>query len=390
MREVLGYLFPYLVLLYLYDCVARVRSGHLVFISPLGRRFRLGKDGAHAVGLLPTGQAVLSHDLPLFLSGGGVHLPAAEFRWDRPLRPRDTRFLPWAEVVTVVPAGADVVINGSVSVALPSAAAAAWTAAAIRDVAASPPALRRGKAEALVARSHDLAALEHLRGELRLPLLGVAVASSLLFLSVYVVLPLALFAGPFRDRALAPLLLAIALAYVLSVAAASAARKAIDPGDRSGRAHLVVLLALLPAGAAHVLGPVTRDLFARFDHLTVAAALLDPRDFRRLARKELARLAFADIPAAGGDLADAVRMRERGARRLVACAGLDPDRIFDPPTRESPEAARYCPACEAEYLAGAHLCADCGIPLADFGSEIGQPAPEARSQESACAKPGPG
>src|SRR5512143_961641 len=129
MREVLAILFPYLVLLYLFDCVASVRSGHVIFVSHFGRRFRLKGEGAQPVGLLPTGQAVLSHNLPLFLSAGGVHLPAAESRWDRPLRAADLRFLPWGEIVSAASDGQDVLINRTLSVALPSTAAAAGTAA---------------------------------------------------------------------------------------------------------------------------------------------------------------------------------------------------------------------------------------------------------------------
>jgi len=384
-RDVLTILFPYLVLLYLLDCVVRVRGGHLLFVSHLGRRFRPAGDGAHAIGLLPTSRAVLSHNLPLFLSAGGIHLPAAESRWDRPLRPRDLRFLPWGEIVSVAAEGQDVLVNGTPSVALPTEAAAAATASAIREIAASAPSRRREKAEALIARSYDLEALAGLREAVRTPLLGVSVMSSLLFLCVYAVLPLALFAGSFRGRSLVPLLLAMAVAYVLAVAGACTARRAIDPDTAPGRAHLVLLLLLVPPGAAHVLGQLTRDLFARYDHLAVAAALASPGDFRRVARREMARFALSEVPPGDGELADALRMRERAARRLLAQAGLDADRILAPPRKQCPESERYCPACEVEYLGGADRCADCGIPLAGF-----EEGDRTRGQESACAKSSPG
>jgi len=385
MREVLAILFPYLVLLYLFDCVASVRSGHLIFISHRGRRFRLKGDGAHAVGLLPTGQAVVSHNLPLFLSAGGLHLPAVESRWDRPMRAADLRFLPWGEIVSAAAEGPELIINRTLSVTLPSAAAAAGTAAAIRELAGSPPARRRAKAEALLAAAFDLRGLDRVRERLRIPLLGVSIASSLLFLSVYAVLPLALFVRSFQGRSLAPLLLGMGLAYLLAVAAVVAASKTIDPEDASGRRRLVVLLVLLPPGAAHVLGPLTRDLFARHDPLTIAAALLPPEDFRRVARKEMARLAFSELAPGDSELADYFRMRERAVRRLLDQAGVDAGRILAPPRKDSPGSERYCPACEVEYLEGANLCADCGIPLADFGADR-----EFTAQESACAKSSPG
>lgn len=380
MREVLAVLFPYLVLLYLFDCVAGVRSGHSIFVSGFGRRFRLKGDGAHPVSLLPTGRAVLSHDLPLFLSAGGVYLPAVDSRWDRPLRAPDLRFLPWSGIASASSEGRDLLVNGTLAVTLPSPAAAAGTAAAIRDLAASPPARRRAKTEARLAETFDLPGLDALRERLRSPLLGVSILSSLLFLSVYAVLPLALFARSLQGRSLVPLLLGMALAYVLALAAAFAAHKAIDPDDASGRSHLLLLLVLLPPGAAHVLGPLTRDLFARYDRLTVAAALLPPRDFTRLARKEAARIAFSELPSGADDLAEFLRMRERALRRLLEQAGVDAGRLLEPPRKESPEAERYCPACEVEYMGGADRCADCDIPLADFGG----------NQESACAKSSPG
>lgn len=385
MPEVLAILFPYLVLLYLVDCIASVRSGHLIFVSHFGRHFRLKGDGAHAVGLLPTGQAMLSHNLPLFLSAGGVHLPAAESRWDRPLRAADLRYLPWGEIVSAASEGPDLVINGTLSVTLPSAAAAAGTAAAIRKLAALPPATRRANAEALLADAFDLRSLDGVREKLRPPLLGVSIASSLLFLSAYAVLPLALFARSFQGRSLAPLLLGMGLAYLLAVAAAVAARKAIDPEDTSGRVRLVLLLVLLPPGAAHVLGPLTRDLFARHDPLTIAAALLPPEGFRCAARKEMARLAFSELSPGDGELADYFRMREQAVRRLLDQAGVDAGGILAPPRKTSPESERYCPACGVEYLEGADLCADCGIPLADFGADR-----EFTAQESACVKSSPG
>jgi len=385
MPEVLAILFPYFVLLYLFDCVASVRNGHLIFISHFGRRFRLKGDGAHAVGLLPTGQAVLSHNLPLFLSAGGVHLPAAESRWDRPIGAADLRYLRWEEILSATSDGPGLVINGALSATLPSAAAASGTAAAIRELLDTPPPLRRAKAEALLADAFDLRGLNGVRERLRAPLLGVSIASSLLFLSVYAVLPLALFTRSFQGRSLAPLLLGMGLAYVLAVAAAVAARRAIDPEDASGRTRLVILLVLMPPGAAHVLGPLTRDLFARHDPLTLAAALLPPEDFRRVARREMARLAFSALSPGDDELADYFRMRERAVRRLLDQAGVDAGRILTPPRKDSPESERYCPACGIEYLGGADLCADCGIPLADFVADG-----EFTAQESACAKSSPG
>lgn len=389
MKEVLAILFPYLVLLYLFDCVARVPYGHMIFVSHFGPRFRLKRDGIQAVGLLPTGLAVHSHDLPLFLSGAGIHLPAVETRRDRPPRARDLRFVPWGEIVSAASEGPYLVINGDVAATLPSAAAAAETAAAVREISESPPASRRTKAEAIVAASFDLRGVEGVRERLGKPLIGVTIVSTLLFLCVYAVLPLALFARPFQGRSIVPLVLAMALAYVLTVAAAFAARKAVAPEDAPGRTHLLLLLVLLPPGAAHVLAPLTRDLFARYDHLAVAAALLHRDDFRRLARTELARLAFAEIPPGDGDLSDSLRMRERAVRGLLAQAGLDADRILAPPPKEIPEAERYCPACEVEYLGGADRCADCGIPLAGFGGSS-EPATGGSSQESACANASPG
>ena len=380
MRGVLAVLFPYLVLLYLFDCVAGVRCGHAIFVSHFGRRFRLKGDGAHAVGLLPTGQAVLSHNLPLFLSAGGVYLPSVESRWDRPLRAPDLLFIPWGGIASAASEGQDLLINGRLSVPLPSAAAAAGTAAAIRELMASPPAQRRAKAEARLADAFDLRSLDGLRERLRTRLLGVSILSSLLFLSVYAVLPLALFARSFQGRSLVPLLLGMAFAYVLVIATAFAARKAIDPDDASGRSHMVLLLVLLPPGAAHVMGPLTRDLFARYDRLTVAAALLPTKDFRRLARKEMTRFAFSEPPPGNDDLAESLGMRERAMRRLLDQAGVDAGRLLEPPRKESPEAERYCPACEVEYLGGADRCADCDIPLVDFGG----------AQESACANSSPG
>ncbi len=366
MRDVLAILFPYLVLLYLLDCVLRVRTGHLVFVSHLGRRARPAGDGAHLVGLLPTSQAILSHNVPLLLSAGGLHLPAAESRWDRPFRRGDLRFLPWDDIVSAAADGPDLVVNGTFPVALPGIAAAAAAAAAIRELAASPPARRRERAEALVSGSYDLEALAGVREAIRTPLLAVSIMSSLLFVCLYVLLPLALFARPFQGRSLAPLLLATAIAYVLAVAAACAARRAIGPDASPGRAQMVLLLLMVPPGAAHVLGQLARELFARYDHLAIAAALAPPGDLRRMARTELARFALSEVPPGDGALAEALRLRERAVRRMLAQAGLDAERLLAPPPQRCPESERYCPACEVEYLPGAERCADCGIPLADF------------------------
>ncbi len=389
MRDVLAILFPYLVVLYLFDCIVRVRSGHTIFVSHFGRRYRPAGEGVHVVSLLPVSRAVLSHNVPLLLSPRGIHLPAAESRWDRPLRPQDLRFLSWDAIGSVTADGSDVFVNGNPALALPTAAAAAATAASLGEIAASPPARRGELAEAHVAASYDLAALSGAREAIRAPLLAASVASSLLFLCVFAVLPLALYARPFQGRSLAPVLLATAIAYVLAVAAACAARGAIDPQERPGRGQFVLLLVLVPPGAAHVLGPLTRTLFARYDHLALAAALAPPEDFRRMARREMARFALSEVPPGDAALADALRVRERAARRLLGEAGLDPEAILAAPRQVSPESERYCPACEAEYVGGADRCADCGVPLAAFGPADGA-TPGNRGQESACAKSVPG
>jgi hypothetical protein len=313
-------LLPYAAVLYVADSVVRARPGERLIASAWGRRFRWRGPGWHLVGLLPTAEVFL------------VSAPEASD--------------------SAAPSGG-----------APAAAAAAPAAAAGR-AATGPPSPITAEVEATRAR----------RAVQAREALALSLAGAVVFVAGFVALPLAVYR---RDPTPGPAEAAVAVAALAWAAVVVLGARALR---RAGATWGAILSALAPAlffppAAAHALSFLRRDAFRSSSPLAVAAALLAPEDFRRLARRELRALDEADRRARiTTDVAPTADVYTQAARAvilaLLSAAGIDPRAAVSADAPRDSLAALFCPLCETEYRTGFATCADCDAALVPFDAPV--------------------
>ena len=310
-------LLPYAAALYVADSVVRARAGERLIASAWGRRFRWRGPGWHLAGLLPTAEVFV------------VAAPA-----------------------------------GSAPAAPSGAAPAAAAAAAAGRAATGPPMPITAEVEAIRGR----------RAVQAREASALSLAGAVVFVAGFVALPLAVYR---RDPTPAPAEAAVAVAALAWAAVVVLGARALRRGGASWSSTLSAVSPALffPPAAAHALSFLRRDAFRSSPTLAVAAVLLPPAEFRRLARRELRALDEADRRARiTTDVAPMADVDTRAARAeilaLLAAAGIDLGEATaaDPP--RDPAAALFCPLCETEYRSGFTTCADCNAALIPFAPAL--------------------
>ena len=74
MKYVLEVLFPYIIILYLFDCIIYIKKHHLLFASLFGKKFTIKKIGLYLASLLPLSETILSHSLPICFTEKGIYI----------------------------------------------------------------------------------------------------------------------------------------------------------------------------------------------------------------------------------------------------------------------------------------------------------------------------
>ena len=241
-------------------------------------------------------------------------------------------------------------------------------------VVAAPPAA--GSSSAVPAPSSPLAAVEAIRArraaETRDSAALIA-AGAVVLAATFVALPLAVYR---RDPTPGPAEAAVAAAAIGWMAVLALGARALRRAGASWGATLSALSPALffPPAAAHALSFLRRDAYRSSPPLAVAAVVLPPAEFRRLARRELRALDEADrrarsSPGPAAAIGETPRARA-DIFALLSAAGIDPREATaaDPP--RDPAAALFCPLCETEYRSGFATCADCDAALIPFAPAL--------------------
>jgi hypothetical protein len=367
MRELLETIFPYLVILYLIDGIAHVSTHHLLFVSYSGARFKLVKSGAFFINLLPLGRIIASHSLPICFSCKGVYFLTSARRYETALYHLDDFYcLPYRDMETIEADGKEVKVNGERLVKAPSSISTKQLAGLLQELVALKPGQRRERIQAFLAETTDLQGVVALHKAYSFPFQCLMLLCSFLFILTFVVLPLALYLELGWSLNLFHLILIITLIYVLILGLSYALLGRAYRNDAGMIFQELLSIALLPVSAIQALSHLTKNIYAEFDYLATAGALLPPDRFRGLIRKELYRVKHAKGQNSDPDWAEFWGFRENALHRLIAQSDLTLSEVLAPPEKQDATAASYCPMCWAEYLAGFERCSECDVLLIEF------------------------
>jgi hypothetical protein len=153
------------------------------------------------------------------------------------------------------------------------------------------------------------------------------------------------------------LLLALVSGTILSFLRA---HRTLFPQDSRERRSRAIFFAVAPLGAIRAADALSRDLLAEFHPVAVAKAVCTPEAHLDLARRALLELRFG--PSAGDRSAGHATLR--ALENHLREAGINPERLLEPPTPSDPNCRSYCPRCRNQYVVSEGGCADCaGVAL---------------------------
>ena len=366
MHYVLEVLFPFIVLLYIIDCMAYVGDQHLLFSSHFGKRFELKKPGLHLVGLLPISEAVVSHNLPILLTSSGIYtVPGKYWAENARYKAENLHFTGYEEVVNIEAHGKVVKVNGEALIKFPSSTNAEQMRQMLQEFTCLQASSRRQKIREFLDETTNLQEIRAIRDN-RQPLAHIKILSSVLFVNIFGILPLALYSGLSSYMILPVVVYLSVCVYLLIVVMAYFARRTLF-GSEAAQTVLVMMPAILsPVKAMHIVKELTKEIYTRFDYAAVAAALLPSKAFQSAMREELLRIAYAKGEKQNAEVKEFWSLRENALLALLAKTGIRMEQLLAPPKRQDPSAASYCPLCLSEYMPGVEKCADCGMDVREF------------------------
>ncbi len=364
MQETLATLYPYIVLLYILDCLVYVDKDQLLFISPWVGVARLVRRGIRFLGLLPVNEIFSAADLNLFPTPSGIYLLEDEKQGEM-LNPSPSsyRFIPYGNIECLRSEGDRLRLGPDIVVKTPSSRYAKHLADRVSRLIQSDPSERYDLIDDDMNHAMDITRIAELHCDLEKSIRNLKILSALWFALLFVLLPVFLYhiTGP---RYIIEIIFAlVGILYAGTILYTGYLLGNTHGGHPGIKTDILLPIALNPAAGMHAPGYLAKDRLARFDPAALAAHLLPQTSFFRLMRTELYR-AHAAIR-----IRDDFGWHEYWRIRLAALKALlkNMDRseadVNAQPERWDPDAASYCPVCLTEYRSGFVLCSDCRILL---------------------------
>jgi hypothetical protein len=323
MEYILGILFPYFVLFYILDSIAHIRNYHLLFISHFGNRFKLKGAGLTLIGLSPLGQAIYSHQIPIYFTKTGFYVLRYPYQDENPFPEKeDFHFIEFKKVNEVRTDGSEVKINGSPFIKVPSPLFAETLADRIWDMTNSDPESRYQKMERFLNETTDRQELKPLKEKYAKHFALLKVLCAIFSVNLFILLPLTLYTELSLSANLPFLFLGLGLNYLVILIMAYWRHRQLYPRQFRQRGLMILSAVLSPITAIHILHHLTRDIYHRFDSLTVAAELLKRDGFKDQMKKELQRIHYLRARGVDESLNQFLDLKERTFERLRNDLGI--------------------------------------------------------------------
>ena len=218
---------------------------------------------------------------------------------------------------------------------------------------------RRKAVESLTTEASDLQTIRDRMEEIKRSSSLLLNASTLLFVLVFVSIPVSLLAR-------FPLLwlrIELGLAGVVFFSVLVLwwrTHRTLLPEESGDRLEELMAFVFFPVSAMHAFGKLTRRLLVPFDSFALFAVLVPEASGEALIR-ECIKSRAAAASGGGEDLVTMWEMRTGSLEKLALEAGVDLSDTGIQPA--APDGEMVCPLCLAAYRRGVEKCADCLIPL---------------------------
>jgi len=367
MREILATLYPYIILLYLFDCLVYVGRHQVFFISLCGKGFRRVKSGIHLSGLFPFSETFVACSLNLFSSESGIYLRSNDNESQGLLNyPEEYLFIPYADIENPVAEGNMLILNKSVSVKTPSVPCAKRLAGRLADAARTEYSKRSDLILKLMKEDTDMDRIRQIHQSCKQRFGCLKILCTLLFIEFFLLLPISLYWILPPEFVLYILIANIAILYFCTVIYTYYLLGKVY-GKNSGLNTTVMLsITLSPVAAIHALSYLTKDLFTLFDSAALAAYLLPIEKFNDYMRREIYRIHRACSENDDFGWAEFWQTRLASMRGLLDRLDLKEEDLTAQPEKTEDSADSYCPVCRTEYRPGFSFCSDCRVLLTAY------------------------
>jgi len=368
MIEVIADLFPYIVLLYLIDCIKYIHQYHLIFVSYTGIKYGLKKSGFHVTDLLPIGNTIISHNYPIVLTCKGLYTLELEIKnYELDLyREEDFIFISYQDIDVVQTDGKAVKINGKNYFKLPSPISALKISELIKELQELSPIKRLEKIRSFLSEESDLEKIINVRQSLNSKILYLKVLCSFLFINVFILVPAVLYTNFYLYFNVFFIISSMGAAYVLIFFMTYFVHRKMLFDEKAQRAYILLTLVFYPIAAIHVLSYFIKDIFVRFNFLAIAASTLPSREFIILARKELYKIEHSKCRINNDDWIEYWNLKKNHLICLIQEKGYSLKDFLSAPQKQDDMAVGYCPYCFGEFIKELKTCPDCGIPINKF------------------------
>ncbi len=360
---------PYIVLFYLFDCLALVKTPYRLFASWFGESPRAFGPGPRLSALLPSGRSYLVRENAFFPGTTGLYaLPQNTSPLSRPA----PLFFPWDKLGSLSVRDNALLMPGDFLMEFHSFWEAEKARAFITGLARSTPPKRAKMIRKHLLSRMNLDRIKKLQALNQRLLFFLDTLCWAQFSLTFLALPLFAFTPLVHQVRVWPCLMLMGLVYAATMILGFFCHKSLYPGAKTGRGSAIAFMLLSPPSSMRAGSHIRQNLYLDFDALAVAAVLCDRETFLGMARKQLGDIR-EERDCFAPDLSDWWDLYEKTVFDMTKKMGLKKDDLLGPPAKKDPEAASFCPYCKTEYLPGPKSCADCGQLLIKFSSPSSPP-----------------
>jgi hypothetical protein len=341
----LAELYALFLILYLFECLAwvpRRTVGFFDFAARWRGRSAFRPNASWSVSVVigkpwpPLSPPWLAEPLPFAVDPYGVTLIES-----------DQRRIAWEDLRSVSARGYRVESGDLLIATAASRAGAAALAETLEKTRTSPAKMREAGLRKFLDARFDLDAPVDRQAEFRKSVRALRVCSNALWLGLFGGLGVAVFTHSmlvlFAAAALSLLLWpinSVVFHFTVRRLARTWLGRAQGP-DLSKR--LVAMLS--PISGVRAVDMLAREVWANLDPMTVAAALLSPKDLPKFARPFVVAMQARE----GDDLAWWREETRQRMERVLCKKNVDMTAMLSPPRREGDHVETYCPSCLAQY-----------------------------------------
>ena len=368
-KYILGVLFPYIVLLYLVDCIVYIKKNRFLFVSRFRRYFKLKKSGLRLVGILPIDKVVISQDLPVYFTTNGIYIQRNKDCLNNVIAEiKDLDFISYGDISYIQIEGKNVRINKSKIINTACSNVAKQYVDFLKELMVLEVSERREKIREFLENATDLKEIRNITSIYLNYSHYLQILCSTLFICTFIVIPLTLYSHLYLYISMFSLLFYMACVYLMTfMVAYLAVRRLYKPV--SVNLGTILSMFLSPITAVHVLSNLAREIYLPYDYLAVAAELMPGDKFKYLISSEFERIAIFKDSCSRDDLKEYFFLKEICLGDLAAKLGIRMKEIMASPEKRDRWADCYCPVCRAEYRVGFRECSDCGVTLKRFSPD---------------------